>query len=134
MQNLTRRSTSRPSRFAKGSNPGTKTCIDCGRRTWTSNIDRSTGLCIGVPAGGSGIGCYDKAGYENEHCDGRHAVADLGPQQWCPTCQSVMAKLLPIIEASPLPVPTLQCPVCGSISSDSVPNLIAHLAQKHLGQ
>lgn len=80
-------------RFTKNSNPGTRTCADCGRRTWASNIDPSTGLCLrGNAATGdsgagelAGVSCYDKADEENSHTDGYHADT---PSPWCPTCQA----------------------------------------------
>jgi hypothetical protein len=63
-----------PTRFGLD-NRGTKVCEFCGVRSWADRQDSQTGrLCSG---------CFDSAGYENEHLDGYHA--DQAETQ-CPTC------------------------------------------------
>jgi hypothetical protein len=48
-------------KFAAGTNRGTKVCGDCGKRTWESRIEPSSGLCVE---------CYNRAGDENSVADG----------------------------------------------------------------
>lgn len=67
--------TDKVTKFAKGTNRGTKVCEFCGKRTWESRIDWSTGLCEQ---------CYEDAGYENAHSDGHH---DNEPDMNCPVCR-----------------------------------------------
>jgi hypothetical protein len=65
-------------RFTKGTNPGTRTCYCCGKRTWAANMDTSgTDLCKW---------CYEEAGLENEHSDDGPDHHGKGPQQDCPLC------------------------------------------------
>jgi hypothetical protein len=64
-----------PTRFGLD-NRGTKACEHCGVLSWASRQDHeSTGLIC--------TGCYDAAGYENEHLDGYHADQ---AEPLCPTC------------------------------------------------
>src|SRR5215471_9857384 len=63
-----------PTRFGLD-NRGTKPCLHCGVLSWASRVDEGTGLLC--------RGCYDAAGYENEHQDGYHTDRR---EPLCPTC------------------------------------------------
>jgi hypothetical protein len=87
-----------PRRFTRGSNPGTATCSNCGKRTWASRAqDQGAGYRLCQE-------CYDEAGYENEHQDGYHAADQNGPSLNCPMCrpeQAVVAAKEERIEQMP---------------------------------
>jgi len=57
-------------------NRGTKACTHCGVLSWASrqNETANRAMCQG---------CYDSAGYENEHEDGYHSDR---PETLCPIC------------------------------------------------
>lgn len=68
---------SRPTRFTRGTNPGTRTCIHCGKRTWASRMEGNGDTCER---------CWEGFGLENEHNDnGGHTN---GPDMDCPVCQA----------------------------------------------
>lgn len=96
--------TTQPKRFTKGTNRGTKVCIECKRTTWDSYIDRSSGLCMQNP---NGVSCYDVAGLENEHQDGYHDVRENGRNRDCPMCDSLYAALRPVAAT---PIMTVAAP------------------------
>ena len=66
---------SSPVRFG-AANRGTSVCEFCGVLSWASRQDETANraMCLG---------CYDSAGYENEHTDGYHADRR---EPHCPIC------------------------------------------------
>jgi len=60
-------------------NRGTKVCTSCGVLSWASRQDETANqmLCTG---------CYDAAGYENEHQDSQGDHYGAGYTRECPTC------------------------------------------------
>jgi hypothetical protein len=81
------------SRFG-AANRGTSACQFCGVLSWASRQDETANRAMCQ-------GCYDAAGYENEHQDGYHADR---AEPLCPTCnpereQRRLAKAAERVEA-----------------------------------
>ena len=68
-----------PTKFTRGTNPGTRYCYCCKRRVWSSRFEHGgTELCTT---------CFDSASYENEHLDAGHEPG--GNMTDCPMCNNV---------------------------------------------